>query len=154
MFFCHGYKRGIQLGFDLSTIGQLVDAVKTHARNDLSVCFYACDCGRDIDSDSMDDLDEFGGDGGFADEVRDALCRAGIVWCDVYAHTTAGRADANPNVRLFQGTGSPSGGVGGFYIVRKGSKLWPKWRKALRTGDFRWRMPFMSVHEIHAELSR
>jgi len=48
--------------------------------------------------------------------------------------------------------GSTVGGVGGYYPVAPGSKLWPKWRKELRETDMRFRFPFMLVEEIHAEL--
>lgn len=162
-FFCHGYKRGIQAGFDLRSVEQLAQAIhdfggKTSAYP-VRVPLYACDTGRDIDRDREDDLREFGGDGGFADELRDSLCEAGSICCRVDGHTTAGRATRNMNVRRFNGDGSPVGGRGGFYPVprpkRKKPKrnaLWRAWCRALKT-KFRFQFTFMTTAEIHAYLA-
>lgn len=147
-FFCHGYKKGIQLGFDLHSVQRLSDAIaKASHNNSPIICLYACDTGRDLDKDQFDDLEGFGGDGGFADELRDGLCRAGAIHCRTVAHTTAGHATKNPNVRLFEGHGSSVGGLGGFYIIPFRSKWWKAWRAALRT-DFRFAFPFMTMKDI------
>jgi len=71
------------------------------------------------------------GDGGFADKLRDAFCEAGMTWVKVYAHTTAGHTTRNPYVRIFEGQGSPIGGIGGQLLVQPGAKLWKTWRSAL-----------------------
>jgi hypothetical protein len=149
-FFCHGFKRGIQCGFKLQHVNELAAAMfkACNERTDIIVPLYACDTGRDLDADRRDDLEAFGGDGGFADSLRDALCRAGAVDCEVLAHTTAGHASRNPNLRRYSGNGSVCGGVGGHYIVPMKSPLWKKWRVALRT-DFRFKFPFMTDAEIH-----
>jgi len=153
-FFCHGSKDHIQAGFHIRNLGELARALSDVAsyRDNLIVTLYACDAARDLDKDRLDDLKEFGGDGGFADELRDALCRAGQIHCRVDAHTTAGDDDQNPNVRRFEGNGSPVGCVGGHYIIPRGSRLWKRWFKAVRTTDFRWRFPFMTDLEIVAYL--
>jgi hypothetical protein len=147
-FFCHGLVNRIQLGFTTAAVpGCHVDdfaraiAEKTTWGNVVTVPLYACSTGVD-------------GDGGFADELRDGLCVEGDTYCRVCSHTTAGRADANPNVSRFDGMGSPVGGTGGGWIVAPGSKLWAKWNAALKAknGTLRWRFPFMSVEEVHREL--
>lgn len=153
-FFCHGYKRGLQCGIDTDTARDLARAIGASSLwAGPAVTLYACDTGRDIDADRLDDLEQFGGDGGFADRLRDELCVAGYVHCRVDAHTTAGHTTRNPNVRRFDGAGSPVGGIGGYYIVPKGSKMWKKWRAALTT-DFRFQFPFMDCTGIYEYLAK
>lgn len=166
-FFCHGYSRGIQCGFDLSTVDDLAESISEYGGDEVRVPLYACDTARDLDRDRKDDLEQFGGDGGFADELRDALCEAEAIFCRVDAHTTAGHTTRNPNDRRFEGQGSAVGGHGGYYIVpfptkelldgltknqkRKRREAWSIWRKALRT-TFRFSFPFMTTAEIHETL--
>lgn len=151
-FFCHGYRRGIQLGFDNGNVARLAKAIAAVSKPDVRVPLYACDTGRDADQDRKDDLAAFGGDGGFADQLRDALCRHGCVDCVVYAHTTPGHATRNPYVRIFPGNGSPVGGTGGSWVVAPGSSLWRAWRVKLREGNLRYEFPFMSVADVHRYL--
>lgn len=153
-FFCHGTKRGIQLGFDLKTVRDLASTIYAAARADVipfTMPLYSCDTGRDTDSDRLDDMDMIGGDGGFADTLRDELCRLGILPCRVDAHTTTGHTTRNPFVRRFPGI-VPEGGVGGYYIVPPRSKLWSKWGKALLTG-FRFDYPLTSDAGIYNYLT-
>lgn len=142
-FFCHGLGKRIQFGFGLAHVALLASALAGDRNR--RVVLYACNTGKGNEP--------VGGDGGFADELRDALCRAGCVDCRVDAHTTAGHTTCNPYVRRFEGMGSPVGGVGGYWLVAPGSALWTKWRTALRDTDLRFRFPFMSVAEIHRELA-
>jgi hypothetical protein len=147
-FFCHGLGKRIQFGFDATNVAEL--ATSLSGAGGPRVALYACNTGKASDAEA---LEVFGGDGGFADALRDALCRAGAGACQVDAHTTAGHTTMNPNVRRFLGMGSPVGGVGGFYLVHVGQKeLWRKWRTALRETDLRFDFPFMSVAEIHRTL--
>lgn len=143
-FFCHGWATGIQFGFGLAHIKQLAEAIATIDRP--IVTLFCCLTGKD-------DAGHVGGDGHFADRLRDALCAAGAVECRVDAHTTAGHTTMNPHVRRFDGLGSPIGGCGGQWIVAPGSKLWPKWKAALR-GDLRFRFSEMEIGEIHEEVNR
>jgi hypothetical protein len=148
-FFCHGYRRGIQFGFTTKGLKKLATAIFDACDENPRVCFYSCDVGRDSDRKRTDDLKTFGGDGGFADEMRDALCKAGSRWCRVDGHTTR-----NPHVRRFEGDGSMVGGKGGYYIVpRQKKKLFKKWRELLRTA-FRFEYPFMSTEVILDDVSR
>jgi hypothetical protein len=105
----------------------------------------------DLDKQLEDDLTEFGGDGGCADEMRDAMCRAGMVNCRVTAHATVGHTNKNRWCKFFDGQGSPVGGVGGQMPVPPNNPLWKKWQKALRdekTG-FKYAFPYMSIANIH-----
>jgi hypothetical protein len=152
-FFCHGYRKGIQPGFDTKNLDGLAEAIYDATGQAPVVCFYSCDVARDGDRDRQDDLKTMGGDGGFCDEVRDALCRAGAISCRVDGHTTTGHTTRNPHVRRFLGNCSPTGGVGGFYIVpRTNKKLWKVWREQLRT-TYRFDYPLDSEAEILAYLN-
>jgi len=152
--FCHGYKGGLQLGFRNRHAAALARSIAAIGDKSVRVVLYACDTGRDLDRDRRDDLKAFGGDGGFADRLRDELCKHGAVDCQVDSHTTAGHATRNPHVRRFEGRGSPIGGVGGYYLVpRKPRAMWRAWRTALRT-PFRFSFPLMAVGEIHRRLLR
>lgn len=150
-FFCHGFKAGIQFGIRMSNVKEFVAKLKPIVDPDVRITFYACDAGRDDDRERDDDLAEFGGDNGFADRVRDELCASGKTGCIIDAHTTAAHTTMNPDVRRFEGMGSPLGGVGGYYIVPRGSRGWQAWRKALRT-DFRFQFPYLTTAEIHRRL--
>ncbi|MDD5307464.1 MAG: hypothetical protein PHU25_09110 [Deltaproteobacteria bacterium] len=148
-FFCHGMGQSIQFGFDTGNVSRLASAIA--GRKDVIVVLYACNTAKGITT--AEDLAGFGGDGGFADGLRDALCRNGAVDCQVDAHTTAGHTTMNPYVRRFEGMGSTVGGAGGFYILSPTTKpLWKKWRDALRSTNLRYDFPFMSVADIHAAL--
>lgn len=152
-FFCHGLKDRIQFGIRQSDIPEFAEKMVKHADPALRVTFYACDAGRDNDGQRDDDLEQFGGDNGFADRVRDELCRHGNVRCVVDAHTTAAHTTMNPHVRRFEGMGSPVGGIGGYYIVPRGAKVWGKWVKALKT-DLRFAFPYLTTAEIHRLLAK
>jgi len=152
--FCHGLSRQIQFGFDTRNVDQLAEAIGRASRGWPSpvVVLYCCSTARGW-RDKMGYLPEpVGGDGGFADALRDALCRAGMTTCQVDAHTTAGHTTRNPYVRRFEGKGSPVGGVGGYFLVAPGSKLWKPWVKALRDTNLRYEFPFMQVSELHERL--
>jgi hypothetical protein len=146
-FFCHGYRLGIQFGFCVGHAGSLARAITK--LNPVSVVFYSCDVARDRDRSRRDDItDTIGGDGGFADVVRDEFAAAGARWgMNVDGHTTPGHTTRNPFVRRFA-VESTDGGRGGYYIVsRKQKKLWSKWRQELKT-DFRFMYPILPTTAI------
>jgi hypothetical protein len=155
-FFCHGWRDGIQAGFRVPSIDRLADALAVAGTPQLIVALYACDAARDADDARSDDTGAAGpgGDGGFADELRDALCRRGLVDCRVDAHVTTAHTTRNPYVRRFEGGGSIMGGQGGSWLVRPGSRLWRTWVRALRGTTLRLRFPLMSAADVHAELAR
>jgi hypothetical protein len=160
VFFCHGWSDGIQAGFRRKDIKKLVTAWGPND-NERAI-LYCCSTGSDPQDDSeaapgqtREDADfESGvGEGSFADTLRDELCKAGAVDCRVVAHTTAGHTTQNPHVVFFEGLGSHIGGIGGMMPVPPKHKLWKTWVKALK-GDLRFRYPYMSIAEIHDELSK
>lgn len=145
-FFCHGWRTGVQCGFDLGTVADLAQALS--GTRHIIVALYACSTAQG--ADGGEDAGMPGGDGGFADRLRDELCRAGAVDCQVDAHSTAGHTTRNPYVRRFQGMGSPYGGVGGYMVVSPAKKpLWNAWRTMLRDTGLRYDFPFMPVADIH-----
>ena len=143
--FCHGWKTGIQFGFNLATVASLAEALADV--KDVRVPLYACNTAKGANGKNSEPV---GGDGGFADRLRDALCEAGAVDCYVDAHTTAGHTTKNPYVRRFGGMGSPVGGVGGYFLASPtNKKLFAQWRKLLKDSNLRFDFPFMTVAEIH-----
>lgn len=151
-FFCHGLGRKIQFGFDVRNVDELAKAINDSCdagTAGVRVVLYACNTGM---ASLGEQYKPVGGDGGFADALRDALCRSGMTTCQVDAHTTAGHTTRNPYVRRFEGHGSPVGGVGGYILVAPGSKLWRPWVKALRETDLRHEFPFLTAGEIHQRL--
>ena len=139
--FGHGWETGIQCGFGLAQVGDLAGALAGAARAP-RVILYGCLTAEGTGP---------GGDGGFADALRDALCAAGAAWAQVDAHVTAGHCCRIPYVRRFEGAGVPTGGLGGAYLVTPGAALWKPWVAALK-GDLRFRFPFLSAVAIHCEL--
>ncbi len=154
-FFCHGTKKTLQPGFNLSNINELAKGIaEVCVYQKPVIALYACDTARDLDKSRWDDrTDKIGGDGGFADALRDTLCRAGAIYCRVSAHSDEGHTDKLPHVRFFEGQGSATGGIGGYYPVPFKSKNWKKWIVALKT-DFRFQYPFMTATEIQDYLSK
>lgn len=152
-FFCHGWSAGIQLGFQNQDAKLLAQKIQMLCDNsDPVVPLYCCSTGDD--KDPLTSLSSPGtGDNSFADRLRDALCGYGAPDCRVMGHTTVAHASKNPMALFFDGMGSPVGGAGGFEVVGPGSPLWGRWKKAMQSTDLRFRFTFMSVAEIHAELS-
>jgi len=151
--FCHGWRDGIQLGVRVRDVDELAAAIaEATASAATIVALYCCDTAQGVER-GADTSAGPGGDGGFADELRDALCRAGVEWTVVDAHVTTGHTTRNPNLRRFGGEGSKTGGSGGGWIVRPRSRLWKPWAAALRRTDMRLRFPVLTVPEIHAELT-
>ena len=148
-FFCHGTSRDIQLGFNRRNVAELARAIARTSERDVRVLLYCCSTASTIHALVGKAV---GGDGGFADELRDALCREGATHCRVMGHDTVGHSGRNPYVRFFDGAGSPVGGAGGTQVVRPGSKLWSRWREELFT-DFRFHMPHMEIGQIHEALT-
>lgn len=160
-FACHGYAKGIQLGFDLTTVEQLAAAMASVCEEDVVVPLYACSTASTT-ARLLRLGSGPGGDGGFADELRDALCRAGLTRCTVDAHITAGHASKNPRVRRFSGDGSRVGGVGGmelFPMGKRGSaqrRTFAEWQRGLADDDdpLRFDFPWMTAGELHDEVAR
>lgn len=136
--FCHGWHNGIQAGIRTADIPQFVRLICAATKNGvdakdvLYVPLYCCSTAASTDTPEA--ASETGGDGGFADTLRDVFCAQSKPWVRVYAHTTAGHTTRNPQARVFEGKGSPIGMVGGEALVRQPppkNPLWPIWRDAL-----------------------
>lgn len=146
--FCHGWKDGLQAGWRKGEIHKLARSLQSACDAQPVILLYACDAGRDGDADRWDDVGPGpGGEGGFADMLRDELRKLGVRGT-IYAHTTEGHTTQNPYVRVFL----PDEAAGGQWVVEPSSNLWPTWRRLLRTTDLRFRFPFLSRTELEAEL--
>lgn len=146
--FSHGYRRGLQVGVNMLSVGVFADSITKVCTRDLRVILYACDAARDADDDREDEDDPGpGGNGGFADKLRDELVRRGVR-ATIYAHSTAAHTTRNPFVRRFD----PDEMAGGHWVVEPRSAQWEAWRRALK-GELRFRFPFLTQGQITAELS-
>lgn len=171
-FFCHGLRDLLQTGHAKDTkrrpayrrVESFAETLARVSSNAPSIALYACDAARDDDSDSKDDTEGGpGGDGGFADELRDAMLRVRSFfggWID--AHATPGHTTLNPFVRRFDLVALPhervTGRVGGDWIVDPDDReRWRSWRRALGTtkikGAMRLAFPTLTRSEIHEVLS-
>lgn len=149
-FFCHGWASGIQAGFLNGQVNELAKLIEDSVVADAVIVLYCCSTGTDV-ADSPKQAAGTG-DNSFADRLRDALCRTGNTKCRVVAHSTAAHTTQNPNARFFDGNGSNAGGVGGYPVVGPKTSIWRPWVTRLRTTDLRFRFPYMTIEEIHAEL--
>lgn len=156
-FFGHGWPRGIQFGFNRDHVDELAALLERKASNDVRIVLYACLAAENDKRDSKVEGVGPATNGGFADELRDAMVLAGISEGLVDAHKTAGHTTWNPYVVRFlcKNVDAPDyGGVGGAWLVAPRSEHWRDWIRALRnkSGGLRYRFPFMSQFEILAEL--
>lgn len=150
-FFCHGWLDGIQAGFQRRHTSELAKEIRALCPSqNVIVPLFCCSTGDDPQDDPLTAAGT--GDDSFADKLRDALCALNAVNCRVMGHTTVAHTTMNPMVLFMDGMGSAVGGAGGYPPVSPKSSLWAPWKKALRTTDLRFRMSYMSVAEIHAEL--
>lgn len=150
-FICHGWKAGIQAGFLKQHCLLLARIIATQCASSAHVVLYACDAARDSDVDAADDRASGpGGDGGFADTLRDA-CEVLNRQITVTAHATLGHCTQNPYVRCFA---PGTGGKGGDWYIDPRSVAWPLWSAALRDprNTLRYRFWSMTRAEIEAEL--
>lgn len=150
-FLCHGYRRGIQAGFDLRTAFDLALRIRAHAVVGASVPLYACSTGKGpgVDKDGQGESTA-PGEGGFADALRDELVNQGMSGGKIYSHWTAGHLSRNPDARVFE---IHRGAVGGLDVLplRDGRDGYKRWRGYLHTPDGRWRVATMTHTEVVAE---
>jgi hypothetical protein len=154
--FCHGWADGIQAGVTRKSVSKLLTEFEDlYTDGALHVVLFCCSTGDDDDDDDEQgagtQLRDDGnlGEGSFADVWRDELCKHGSTNCRVVAHRTAGHTTKNPNVIIFDGNFSPTGGIGGVMPISPAGdkKLWRTWVQMLKT-DFRFRFPYMTTVEI------
>lgn len=142
-FFCHGWVDGIQAGIRRNTAAGLAANLRHH---DCSlVTLFACSTADGKPGGTS-------GDGGFADVLRDEMCKAGLTRCRVDGHDRPGDAVYNPYVRRFDGNGTLAGANGGAWIVDPADdETFHRWSSWLHAGGWS-RFSTMTVAEIHAEL--
>lgn len=149
-FFMHGTFRWIQLGFHLEHVPMLANALSRACDvRDLRICLYACSAASEQgETEDHQKNAPAGGEGGFADALRDELLRL-KVQTTVYAHATVGHTTENPFVRVF-GPYDPD--KGGLALIEHHDPLFPAWERALRQGDLWQRYPLMTREELRLEL--
>ena len=145
-FLCHGWRTGIQAGFDVGTgVIALASGIGSVAAAKCRVALYAC---ATASGPNM-------GDTGFADELRD---RTGL---QVDAHSGVGHTTRWPGVIRFDAGPIATGGdwlVKPDYPELIGKKipgsLYQRWFDRLHDSDdmLRFRYPFMTRDQIAAEL--
>lgn len=146
--FCHGWLDGIQAGFTRATVGDLSSAIVRATRGQApTVALYCCSTGDDPNDKPLEAAGT--GEGSFADRLRDSLRERGADRCSVFAHTTPAHTTRNPYAIRFDGDAVS----GGYALVPPGHPLWATWKRAMRETDLRFRAPWMTIAEIHAELS-
>lgn len=115
------------------------------------VYLAACSTGSGTAEDPITGI---GGDGGFADGVRDAFAMNGATDVWVTAHITAGHAFWNPEVRRFEGKGLQGAAAGGSMLVAHADRLWPKWRTRLRDDpDLRFMIHTLTAEQVRERLA-
>lgn len=146
--FCHGLSKSIQFGLTNSNVKEFAALLRElHGpyNTEVAVILYCCSTGTSAVGTGSSNQN---GDGGFADALRDALCKEGFVDCRVMGHSESGHTTRNPTKRFFDGQGSSFGGNGGQWIVAPKTSHFSKWRDLLKT-DARFKVPFMTIAEIH-----
>lgn len=124
-FFCHGWIAGLQLGFRTETAPVLAAALKGRAAPDLAIALYACSTAGGVGTETAP-----GGEGGFADRLRDTLVAVGLTGAHVDGHDRIGPTTTNPYVRRFVG----STVLGGDWLVEPSvavEKAWAALKKEL-----------------------
>ena len=134
VFFCHGWKNKIQLGFKRKSIPALARRLGEMAGRRLTVVLYCCSCAVP---------------GGIAEHLRNEM--VDVHECQVTGHVTAGHTTRNPYVRNYMWKNGQK--IDWNTMYRK-FKLWQSWRLNLSEDDtFRFRFPFMDMPEILRELN-
>lgn len=137
VFFCHGKKNYIQLGFKRKSIKALADRIRRMAKHRVSVVLYCCSCAAR---------------GGIAELLRDELMVSHE--CRVIGHTNRGHTTRNPHVRVYYIDGL-HGYVRSHYFAAlfRDKPYWDRWDRYLDADiDFRFRFPFMWLSEIVSEI--
>jgi hypothetical protein len=175
-FFCHGLWRQLQTGHTTATAGRLAallaPLLEPQNGRPVSVPLYACDAAEgEVVTPKKGKIAAVrgpGGDGGFADELRDAFLReqwsehgARLAGGWIDAHVTTGHTTRNPNVRRFDlepllPHELVLGMVGGESLIASSARaLWRRWRERLQEqdDDLRLRFATMTRAELVAELA-
>lgn len=140
----HGLRRSIpQFGWDLSNVGELAAAIHACLAPGGVMALYACSAGTGVGEGP-------GGEGGFADALRDALVALGRTSGHLDAHERAAHTTCNPYVRRFDFSANV---LGGEWLIAPGSPEWKAWAARLNErDDLRFRFPAMTADQIREEL--
>ena len=151
--FMHGYRRGLQSGHNSWNVKNLAKAIASNASPNIKIALYACDTGRDADRQRADDNKPGpGGEGGFADKLRDSLVHLGLDGGWVDAHTVTAHTTKAPYVRRFYINEEAQHGGGGWLVTPR-SPEWKKWRTRLQKDRrFRLSFPLFSQSQIYEAL--
>lgn len=173
-FFCHALRRGLpQFGArgslldpeDGDNVATLAGEIGAASASPL-VCLFACSAGDDL---VPGPAGAPGGDGGFADALRDAVVKWGSVGVRVFAHDRKGDTTANPHVRVFDGPEQKDRVGGRWVVVPPGltkaeaarelaawgdshdAVQWKRWVRWVRDGG--WvEFPLLSVEDSRSRL--
>lgn len=159
-FFCHGWSQGIQAGFDLRKgkglhVDELAEALAQVAAPGLILPLYACTTADEpAGAKGTDPADVPGGDGGFADRLRDALVSKGVTRCRIDAHDRKGDTTLNPYVRRFEGDGTGEERFGGEWLIAPTDPDFDRWRHELRTTSMHLDYPWLERDAIRTLLEQ
>lgn len=163
LFLCHGWRTGIQAGFDLDSAGDLAAAIARASVQGVHVGLYCCSTGRGPGIDRDGEGEAVGpGEGSFADDLRDGLVSRGAFGGQMFCHTTPGHLSRNPDVRLYRIASGEMGGVdvcplypelpaGVKRTIKMRSEsreLYQRWRGVLHLQDGRWQVCTMPLPAI------
>lgn len=129
-FFCHGWSNGIQVGFNLKSLGWIARVVYSVSCDFLEVVMYACST-KKVASRLALDLASF--------SIRG----------HVDSHDRRGHTTINPYVVRVQNEVLRQSA----WLVEPGSESWRAWVKAMQGTNMRFEFPFMSELEIKMQLS-
>lgn len=147
-FVCHGWKDGIQAGWNSGVVADLADRLRFVSTVDATIALYCCDTGR---GDNKDPQPGPGGLGGFASQLFTALCARGFTG-QLWAHGTEGHTTQNPFVRVFeQDETIPLAR----WAVEPDAHEFGQWRRLLASTVLRYTMLTCETEdELHAEMKR
>jgi hypothetical protein len=144
--FCHGWRTGVQLGVEIGReLDALVAALAAASTEHLRIALYCCSTGRS--SGPPGD----GGDGSFADRLRDGLVAKGRAAVHVFSHASAGHTTRSGAVRLFVADGA----AGGHDLTEVGSPERARLVARLSSArdPLRWTLPYLDLADALREVS-
>jgi len=143
-FFGHGWKGGIQLGYNIKTIDRMVEAISKHCVSPVKILLYSCTTGDALNSDDINVIKD-----GFADKLRDEMNANGVRG-EIMAHDRAGHTTRNPYAKRVIADGySETDEDWEWYVEpKRGCPIWNKWRRELRNTDFRFTFAFATNEQI------
>jgi len=136
-FFCHGWRDGIQAGFGTEHADELARYLFEACKPGAALPLYCCSTAQGGS----------GGDGGFADTLRDELVGK-LPGSVVDAHDRRGHTTTNPYVRRF--VVGKEREKGGAWLVDPTDTRFPAWRRALRETSLKYDFPFLTTETIRS----